>query len=181
VFTHVIKHTQNEEGIEILSIADFDEQENYLLAFTNYTSARELLERWIDENELCLKYCGLTSDESVCFHHQIKKCRGICNGQEAAASYNTRVEKIVKSNTFPYKNFMLHDKGRTPQEKAIVLIENFKLLGYGYIDEQSQIYTLVDAKEYLQFPKLHPDEDDIVRSWIKYKKTKLIPFKDSLD
>ncbi len=181
VFTHVIKHTQNEEGIEILSIADFDEQENYLLAFTNYTSARELLERWIDENELCLKYCGLTSDESVCFHHQIKKCRGICNGQEAAASYNTRVDKIVKSNTFPYKNFMLHDKGRTPQEKAIVLIENFKLLGYGYIDEQSQIYTLVDAKEYLQFPKLHPDEDDIVRSWIKYKKTKLIPFKDSLD
>ena len=112
IFTHSINWFKDKKGIVNLKIEDYQESQNSLQAFNNYPAARERLEQWIDENNLCLRYCGLTEDE-VCFNHQIKKCNGICAGIEEIEEYNKRAMKLVDEYSFGSQNFMVVDRGRT--------------------------------------------------------------------
>jgi DNA polymerase III subunit epsilon len=178
-FTHGIKMWYNNDHIINFAIEPFNKDEHFLVSFTNYTSARETIERWINEHELCLRYCNLTSDESVCFHHQIKKCRGICAQQELAVEYNKRAQIIVQANSFHHKNFLIVDKGKHHEEHSFILIENFRLKGYGYFDESQSLTNLDEANEYLTQRTLHPDEDEIVKSWLKQKKVRKVVFNDN--
>jgi DNA polymerase-3 subunit epsilon len=82
VFTHSIEVFTDEQAITNFRIVPYDESNPHLLAFTNYASARERLEAWIESSQLCLRYCGLNSESAVCFNYQIKKCQGICAGEE---------------------------------------------------------------------------------------------------
>ncbi|MEI6854328.1 MAG: exonuclease domain-containing protein, partial [Bacteroidota bacterium] len=63
-FTHSITWRKDEKGIINFGIVPFEEAENSLRAFTSLSTARELLDRWIDEHELCINYCGLMDKES---------------------------------------------------------------------------------------------------------------------
>lgn len=174
VFTHDILFFADEDGILNFKIDVHDENQNALLSFTNYTSAREKLETWIQEKELCLKYCHLTSDSAICFHHQIKKCRGICAGKETFESYNIRCTDIIKNHTFHKPNFVIIDKGRMGLEKSFVIIENYAYAGFGYIDESAQISDTADWYNYTEKHKIHPDDHEIVRSWMKQKKRQIV-------
>src|SRR5690606_30698402 len=112
-----------------------------LLSFNTYSTARERLESWIEEHELCLRYCGLTGAEAECFNHQIMKCRGICAGNEIIEEYNRRATQVLKKHAFLDKCFVIFDKGRSSAEQALILVENFRFAGYGYIDIQEQVHT----------------------------------------
>ncbi len=175
VFTHCIDLTQR-EGVLSFKIVPFDESEYAFLSFTSYSSAREKLENWIDEKNLCLQYCGLTEEGSVCFNHQIKKCYGICAGQENIEDYNDRVKQLISMFSYDYPNFMIIDRGRTGEEKSIVLIRNHRYVGYGYIDESSQIMSIDDVDEYLVSKTSYPDADDIVKSWVRLKRREIVKF-----
>jgi DNA polymerase-3 subunit epsilon len=175
VFTHCIDLTQR-EGVLSFKIVPYDESEYAFLSFTSYSSAREKLENWIDEKNLCLQYCGLTEEGSVCFNHQIKKCYGICAGQENIEDYNDRVKQLILMFSYNYPNFMIIDRGRTGEEKSIVLIRNHRYAGYGYIDESSQIMSIDDVDEYLVSKTSYPDADDIVKSWVRLKRREIVKF-----
>lgn len=88
LFTHSINWLKDEKGIINFKITPFEESFSALRSFTSYASARECLERWLDDHALCLRYCGLTEDDAVCFNHHIKKCNGICAGEEEPEEYN---------------------------------------------------------------------------------------------
>ena len=175
VFTHCID-AFDKNGIRNFKIVPFDESESAVQIFTSYTSARERLESWIDQKSLCLQYCGLTDEGSVCFNHQIKKCHGICAGIEEAEEYNKRVSEIEAMYAYDYPNFMIVDRGRNESEKAIVLVKENRYAGYGYIDESAQIMQLDDVKEYLVAHAEFPDEDDLVKSWLRQKKRHVVRF-----
>lgn len=175
VFTHCIDLFEK-EYIAQFRIVPFDESEHALLSFTSYASAREKLESWIDEKNLCLQYCGLTEVGSVCFNHQIKKCHGICAGIELPDDYNVRVRQIEQLFSYDRPNFMIIDKGRTFDEKSIILIKNNRYVGYGYIDESSQIMTIEDVSSYLVSKQSYPDADDIVKSWLRLKRREIVYF-----
>ncbi len=174
VFTHNIDVSTNEQAIISFNIVPYDESEKPLLSFTNYTSAREKLEAWIDEKQLCLRYCGLTSDESICFNHQIKKCKGICANKEDVDEYNFRASQIIKEYSYNKPNFLILDHGRHYQERAFIFIKEYTYQGYGYLDESAQINSLEDVVSYITSKKIHPDDNDIVRSWMKLKKREVI-------
>ena len=176
VFTHSIIHFENEKGISNFEIVDYDEDRPALLSFTNYSAARERLEKWMDEKELCLKYCGLASETSVCFNHQIKKCRGICAEQEPITEYNARAKQLLQAILFSQKDFMILDIGRSPEEKSFVWIRNYQFHGFGYIDESAQIFNQDDLYEFTHSKTYYPDCDDIVRSWLKTKRAKIVVF-----
>ncbi len=169
VFTHCIDLIEKDQVMR-MQIVPYDESVNSLLSFTSYMSARARLEDWIQEYILCLKYCGLTTDESVCFHHQIKKCNGICAGQEEAADYNKRIENLIKNNSFSANTFLVFDRGRKEGEKSFILVENRKYVGYGYLDEYASVTDLDDLKSYLENKKYYPDANDILRQWLKQKR-----------
>lgn len=101
LFTHSINWKTDDKGIINFKITPFEESFNALRSFTSYATARETLERCLDENILCLRYCGLTEDDAVCFNHHIKKCNGICAGEEEVEEYNKRASNVLKEYSFP--------------------------------------------------------------------------------
>lgn len=173
VFTHCID-VYEKHGIRHLQIVPFQESTSAVQIFTSYTSARDRLESWIDQKSLCLQFCGLTEEGSVCFNHQIKKCHGICAGLEEAEEYNKRVKEIEAMYAYDYPNFMIVDRGRTAEEKSIVLIKNNRYAGYGYIDESAQIMQVDDVLDYLVAEPEYPDEDDLVKSWLRQKRRHIV-------
>lgn len=173
-FTHSIDSFKDKSGIINFKIVAYEESENAVDSFVTYSSAREKLEKWIDEYELCLRYCGLTGEDAVCFNHQIKKCKGICNNEEEVEAYNKRAEEVIKKSAYEKSNFILLDKGRHHEERALILIENNQYKGYGFIDSSHQINSMDDCRDIITHAPYYPDSDNLVKGWMrtnKYYKT----------
>lgn len=176
-FTHSIDHFMDKRGILNFKIVPYEEAENPVLSFNTYSTARERLDALIDEYTLCLRYCGLTDEEAVCFNHQIKNCNGICCGQEEAEVYNLRANKILDKYVFKDKNFVIVDQGRNEHERSVVLVENRQFAGYGYFDAADQINTTEELKGFANRGNYYADSNDIIRGWLeKQNKVKLISF-----
>jgi DNA polymerase-3 subunit epsilon len=169
VFTHCIDWFNDPKGIINFRIVAPEESENPILTFTTYLTARERLESLIDEHELCLRYCGLTGEESVCFNHQIKKCNGICAEEEAVEDYNKRAKKVLERYLFEHHNFILLDKGRNAEERSVVLVEEGRYSGYGYFDAADPVHSPADLKDMVKRSYGHPDSNDLIKSWMKQK------------
>lgn len=178
IFSHSIVWFKDNEGIINLRIQEFSNAENVLVSFTKYATARETLERWIEDKTLCLQYTTLNNESSICFNHQIKKCNGVCAGNESVEIYNKRVSEILFDYTFKHPNFIVFDRGRNHQEQSFIVIENRKYLGYGYFEKSEQITHPEQLKEIIQKQTYHPDTTDLIRSWLKTNEGyyKLIPY-----
>jgi DNA polymerase-3 subunit epsilon len=146
-----------------------------LLSFNSYLSARERLESWIEDHILCLRYCGLTDDEAICFNHQIKKCNGICSEAEEQDIYNRRAQAILERYIYSHGHFALIDRGKTAEERSVILVENGCYAGYGYLGAFDQVSSAEDFKNAVKKTIHYPDADDLIKSWMKKNRYKLIP------
>lgn len=178
-FTHAIETFRGADGIIQFCILPADECEQPLLSFNTYAAARERLESWIEEQELCLRYCGLTSGDALCFNHQIRKCRGICNDQEAVATYNERAEKVLQHHQFPHRSFIIVDRGRQRQEQSLILVEEGRYKGYGYSDSSTQVATVEDLRGGISSATYYPDADALIRSYLKKARVRILPLKEA--
>ena len=179
VFTHCIDWFTDDNGIINFKIVEYENTVNTLVSFANYATARERIENWIDEYALCLRYCHLTSDEAICFNHQIKKCNGICAGEEEITIYNKRAKEIIDSIIFKNEHFALIDHGKTPEERSIILVENGHYVGYGYIDRTDTFSSLEECRALVNKATFYPDADDLIRGFLKTNKLKTIVFKNT--
>lgn len=167
VFTHGIDWYKNEAGISCFRIVTEEEAAQTLQMFTSYASARSQLEYWIDQYGLCLQFCNLTPQGSVCFNHQIKNCFGICAGEETPDSYNLRAEKVLELFRLKENNGFIIDTGRHATERALVYIENGHYKGYGYADVTEGIEDPESLKAMIRYTRYYPDADVILRQWLK--------------
>jgi DNA polymerase-3 subunit epsilon len=103
-----------------------------------------------------------------------KKRNGICAGIESVEDYNFRASQIIKAYSYNKPNFLILDKGRHFQERGFVFIKDYTYQGFGYLDESAQINSLEDVASYLTSKQIHPDDNDIVRGWMKLKKREVI-------
>jgi DNA polymerase-3 subunit epsilon len=86
--------------------------------------------------ELCSSFTNLFPSKTACFHYHLKQCHGACAGKETLEVYNERAERareLVK--TIFDQDFYLLVEGRAPGEAAVVLIEEGRYRGFGYVDE----------------------------------------------
>lgn len=158
-----------------LKISNKAEMSTPIATFTSQTMARKVLNDLIDQHGLCQKLCGLYSTAGGCFHSQIGLCKGACKGEESPEEYNQRVEKAMASSDLPKASFFLLDKGRTPEELAVVKVECGKLVGWGFCDQN--MTTSVDALH--DSIKSFPDNRDsrtIIKSFLAAPGIKKIPF-----
>jgi DNA polymerase-3 subunit epsilon len=181
-FTHSIDWFKDKNGIVNFKIVEFEESENAVTSVVTYSSAREKLERWIDEHQLCLRYCGLTGEDAVCFNHHIKKCNGICNKEEEIEVYNKRALEVIKQTAYAKPDFILLDKGRSYEERAVILVENNQYQGYGFIDSSNQITDIDSCRDVIKQTPYYPDSDDLVKSWMRTgKHYKILPLPSSIN
>lgn len=173
-FSHCIEWFEDEAGIFNLKISAMEESQRPLLSFTSYSAARSRLESWLEQEELCLRYCGLTGEQAICFNHQIRKCRGICAGNEDAEDYNRRVKNIIQEFDFPASDFVILDKGRKEGEVSLVLVEDSRYKGFGYFDEGFGIQQSWELKEQVQSRPYYPDTGELLRHFIKRGKGRLM-------
>jgi DNA polymerase III subunit epsilon len=176
-FSHCIDYFTDEKGVYRFRIVPYDQSEHALLSFTSYMSARTKLESWIESHTLCLRYCGLTSEESVCFNHQLKKCNGVCAGEEDVAEYNRRVGEIANEYLFGEKDFVIVDKGRNENEYSVVLVEEARYAGYGYYDSFEPIATTSELKGFVSKKDYYPDSDDLIKQYLKQGRKRVLPLR----
>jgi DNA polymerase-3 subunit epsilon len=105
-----------------------------VLTFNNQVAAREFLFQLVEKHELCQKLCGLYKTQHACFAFHVHKCKGACIHRESPEEYNGRVEKAIRPYLFDHESFLIIDAGRSVNEKALVMVENGRYLGYGYMD-----------------------------------------------
>jgi DNA polymerase-3 subunit epsilon len=105
-------------------------------AFATAREAKGFLESIVERYQLCQQKCGLHRLGGACFHHSIHKCKGACCGMEDAERYNARARALLDRLQYRQPNFLLVDKGRHENERSIVLVENGKYKGYGFIEQE---------------------------------------------
>jgi DNA polymerase-3 subunit epsilon len=177
-FTHCIDWSKDDSGIIQFKIVPREESVHTLLSFVTYSSARERLESWLDEYVLCLRYCGLTAEDSSCFNNQLKKCNGICSGDEEVEIYNKRAQEILDKYIFRDPDFVLLDNGRNLNERAVILIEKGHYSGFGYFDPSETMHSAADFGSLVKKAIYYPDTDDLVRGWMKKSTSyKYLPFR----
>ena len=148
-----------------------------LVAFNSAKEAKERLYNLTEKYHLCQKLCGLYEASGSCFFYQIKKCKGACVQEEAVVLYNNRAQKMLEELCLSWKNFIVIDKGRNENERAIIKVSNGSYIGFGYADLDFINQNIEDLTEVI---KKYPDNKDIqqiIKTYLRqHNVEKLIKF-----
>lgn len=139
IFTHALYPITDEHGYIHLKVLKADGRKKHIITFPNKDSGKRFLQRISEQYGLCEKYTGVYTGKGNCFKYDIKECAGACINQEDYSEYNTRVREIISKFSLREKNILIIDKGRTIEEKSVVLIENSIFIGYAYFKLNHQI------------------------------------------
>lgn len=90
---------------------DFGVQDNLYGLYHSQRDAQKALRSIADQNQLCLSVLGIekTSKGRPCFAQQLKKCKGVCIGQEKPVSHAARLLMAMnklKLAIWPYPGAM---------------------------------------------------------------------------
>ncbi len=171
VFQYVIHYYANEQGYFCLDIAKAGKLKkkklNVLREYPTILSAKTALNRIIETFELCQSYCNVDHIGRPCFYYHLHKCRGACIGEELPLVYNERIMEAVASLGTEFDdNFFILDKGRNPQERAVVLVENGAYQGFGYVDEEGMSGGVEELRDAIQPFQHNPDTVRIIRHFL---------------
>lgn len=165
------------EGYICLSLEKNDGRKKSILPFVNYDEGRNFLYKLADEHNLCQKLLGLSPGAGACFSHQTKKCPGACVREESAESHNQRLFDAIKKFEFHSKNMLIIDRGRSHDEKAVVLVENGDYKGFGFFNLNYQIQHIEVLRSLITPMDNNRDTVHIIQSFIRKKQSiKIIEF-----
>lgn len=122
---------------------------NHFMAFYSTTDCRLYLEEICREYGLCPKFCHLQENVAHCSHFRITSCDGICRGDESVDNYNKKVLKAISFMNDSKENYIIREKGRNADEDAIVLMQDGKYSGYGFISKSAEINSLNDMLSFV--------------------------------
>jgi len=166
---------ENEQGYNCLTIERTkNSTDTPLTLFSSKMQAQEQLFQLTETYQLCQKLNGLYHSSGACFQYGIKLCKGACIGEENAEDYNLRVRQLKDYFSLDHNNMILVDKGRSKEEKAIVMIENGSYCGFGYIDENILNDSPEDIKSSIRNYVNNRDTQSIIRSYLRRKKVERI-------
>lgn len=120
--------------------------------FRSRKQAQNKLLELVHEHQLCQKLCGLEKRQGgACFGFQLKKCRGACCGNEAATSYNLRLQLALqglKNQQWPWPGPIIveeHPLSDDFDEVVYHLIDQWRYLGQ--VKDQSDCQHLLDKNQ----------------------------------
>ena len=169
VFSHALYHFTDEDGYINLKIGKAG-QKNCITTFSSLKRAKNVLEKWLEEYELCQKLCHLEKTKGPCFNYTIKNCHGACIKEEPAAAYNERVRELIANNSYKNQNMLVIDRGREIDEKCAFLIEDGEFKGIGYYNLNHQINHIEIIRSIITPMKNDRDAQHIIQSYLRKNK-----------
>lgn len=146
-------------------------------AFNNKKEGINILSSLVEKHWLCQKLSGLYHTDGSCFHYDIRQCNGACTGKEAVKIYNKRATALIKAFEFEVENMLIIDKGRTENEKSLILIEKGIYKGYGYYDLTDSYLNIEALKECIAKDNDNREVRSIIKFWLRRNKAeKLLHF-----
>jgi DNA polymerase-3 subunit epsilon len=117
--------------------------------------------------ELCPKMCGLEKGDGPCFSFHLKQCHGVCAGEEDVTTYNERVKMAMeKLSTQMKENFFILDRGRSEEERAVVMVEEGAYRGFGYISVEEQFTHPDTLRTVVKSYRHNPETHRIIRRFL---------------
>jgi DNA polymerase-3 subunit epsilon len=141
--------------------------------FEGLTLLRELME----EFDLCPKLCFIQKNHDDCIGLESKPCKGACRGDESRALYNIRVQQAISRLKSNLPTYALFDEGRSGEEQSVILIEEGKVFGMGYVKSDFATQQVSELKSVLQ---PYPSNDyirNLVHSFAAKNPERIISFK----
>jgi DNA polymerase III subunit epsilon len=170
----VFKYT-DESGYLRLAVAQNLPSLDIIYEYKRREDAVGALRYMQQAHELCQQKCDLSGGSGACFHYHIKQCRGACVGEEAAESYNERVQEGIQRLQFPTLegSFFAFEQARNKDEQAVFWVKNGVYQGFGFVDT-SESLTAEDVKNAIDRYEHNLDTVKIIK---QYLKTKRLPLK----
>ena len=139
-FPWAVHAYQNDRGYLCFDVIrnnkDNREQYDVVSEFPSLSRAKGRLDHARKKFELCSSFTNLFPSKTACFHYHLKQCLGACAGQETPEAYNERASvarELIK--TIFDEDFFLLLRGRRAGELAVVLVEDGRYRGFGYVEE----------------------------------------------
>ncbi|MDX1943124.1 MAG: exonuclease domain-containing protein [Saprospiraceae bacterium] len=116
---------------------------------------------------LCHRLSSLQNGKGACFHYHLHQCYGACVGKEPPEDYNERARLALESlSTVFDKDFLIIDRGRTPDEHAVILVEEGNYCGYGYVNKEESINDVDTLRSYIKYYSGNPETTRIVQRFL---------------
>ncbi len=169
IFSHALYHFKDDQGYINLKIGRASKNKKNITTFSTLRSAKNALESWVQEYELCSRLGGLHNGSGNCFNYSIKSCRGACVEEEPVAEYNERAQQLIDRYSYENQNMILIGRGRDVDEKCAILIEDGEFKGSGYFNLNHQINNLDIIKSIITPMKNNRDAQHIIQSYLRKK------------
>jgi DNA polymerase-3 subunit epsilon len=108
-----------------------------------------LIKHLVSEFNLCPKLCFIQKNNDQCSGIAEQSCYGACNGIESSDEYNQRVLRSAAHLQNGLPSFAIIDRGRTPHENSLILMENGIFYGMGFISTDQVIENISQLKDLL--------------------------------
>lgn len=134
--------------------------------FPSMSRAKGRLDYVRKKFELCSSFTHLFPSKSACFHYHLKQCRGACADKETTTEYNdraTEARELIK--TIFDQDFYLLVNGRQPGEQAVVLVEEGRYQGFGYVEEEA-LGAAEDLRTAIRPTRGWPDTARIIQRYL---------------
>ncbi|SFN32676.1 exonuclease domain-containing protein [Salegentibacter flavus] len=169
VFSHALYHFTDEKGFINFKIG-IAGRANSITTFSSLKRARNVLEMWVEEYELCKRLCRLEKGTGNCFNYSIKTCHGACVDEESTETYNERARELIANHTYSRQNMIVIDRGRDIDEKSALLVEDGEFKGVGYYNLNHQINHLDIIRSIITPMKNDRDAQHIIQSYLRRNK-----------
>lgn len=127
--------------------------------FPSFDKGRAFLVQWVKQYELKPEHCGLP-DTLLNYY-------GYSFDDAEPRTLSERFIQAVKEISLEESSYCLIGKGRSNDERSIVLIEEGKYQGFGYFDQDNAIESVEHIKDGIQrFPET-PDVQSIIKQFIQ--------------
>ncbi len=139
-------------------------------SFRTKKEALEVIEKLISGNQLCASFTPLVESSArakggVCVNGHKIYCKGACREEENPEDYNQRIDAALQSLD-TNKNQLIVEKGRNPQEKALIKIENSFSVSWGYLNLEEKPVNLDQLLECSTTVCKSPEATDIAQNYL---------------
>lgn len=150
-------HYVDGSGINRIAIGKVQRGLKPIQAFPSFDKARSFLIQFVKEHQLHPEHCSLP-DTLLNYY-------GYSFDDVDAHGLNERFKKAIGSLTLPANSFCLLGKGREREETSVVLVENGKYQGFGYLDSITTISSVEEIRNYIDRYPETPDIQSIIHQF----------------